>query len=195
MGSKFREKIMRKLKLQMQISVDGFVAGPEGELDWMTWVWDKELEKYTDNLTDSVDTILLGRKMTTGFVNYWSKVTEDPSTHEYEFAQKMMNYKKFVFSRTIEKSDWKNTDLAEKDTIKFINDLKKKKGKDIIVYGGADFVSSLIKNRLIDVYHLFVNPAALGKGLRIFDNVEDTMKLKLDESKAFKCGIVVNKYV
>jgi dihydrofolate reductase len=187
---------MRKLKLQVQMSVDGYVAGPEGELDWMTWVWDKKLEKFTEDLNDSVDTILLGRKMTAGFVEHWSKITEDPSSKDYEFAQKMMNYKKYVFSRTLEKSDWKNTDLAERDSGKFITDLKKKKtGKDIIVYGGADLVSSLIKNRLIDEYYLFVNPAALGKGLRIFDNVEDTMKLKLEWSKAFECGIVVNKYV
>ncbi len=185
---------MRKLKLQMQMSVDGFVAGPNGELDWMLWEWDKELENYVDDLTDSIDTILLGRKMTDGFISYWSNAVKNPAAREYPFARKMIDTPKIVFSKTLKESPWDNTTLAKGDTTDFINHLKEKQGKDIIVYGGAGFVSSLINSGLIDEYHLFINPAAIGKGLRIFDAAENKIKLKTAGSIAFKCGIVQNIY-
>ena len=79
---------MRKLKLQVQMSVDGFVARPNGELDWMKWDWDDELKNYVNQLTDSADTILLGRKMTDGFISYWSNVK--PESEEYLFAKKWL---------------------------------------------------------------------------------------------------------
>lgn len=183
---------MRKLKLQMQMSIDGFVAGPKGELEWMTWNWDNELNNYVKELTDSVDTILLGRKMTDGFVSYWSNVKSD--SEEYTFAKKMLDKPKIVFTKTLERSKWANTILAKKDISEEINRLKKQQGKSIIVYGGAGFVSSLIKNNLIDEYHLFINPTMIGKGLTIFGNLNESMKLKLVNSIGFECGIVVNKY-
>ncbi len=192
---------MRKLKLQVQISVDGFVGGPNGELDWMTWDWGDDIKKYVNDLHDKIDTILLGRKMTDGFVGHWTSVIEkrDESTKElrenYEFAKKMIDTPKVVFTRTLEKSEWKNTTLAKGDLTEEVNKLKNQNSKgDIIVYGGAGFVSSLIKNNLIDEYYLFINPTAIGKGLEIFGSLEDKMKLKLIKSQSFECGIVVNHY-
>ena len=75
-----------------------------------------------------------------------------------------------------------------------VNQLKKQNGKSIIVYGGASFVSSLIKNNLIDEYHLFINPTAIGKGLTIFNGLKSNLNLKLIKSTAFDCGIVVNQF-
>jgi len=184
----------RKLKLQMQMTVDGFVAGPNGELDWMTWNWDDKLKKYVGELTDSVDTILLGRKMTDGFISHWSNVTLDPNNPEYAAAKIFVDTPKVVFTKTLKSHNWTNTALAKGDLAEEVNRLKEQKGKDIIVYGGANFVSSLVKNNLIDEYYLFINPTAIGKGMEIFNKVEDTMKLKLVNSIAFECGIVVNKY-
>src|SRR6266498_3372877 len=104
---------MKKLKLQVQMSVDGFVGGPNRELDWMTWNWDDKLKKYVDDLTDTVDTILLGRKMTEGFISHWSDIVrnkpEDPS---HPFAKKMIDKPKVVFTKTLDKSTWENTVLA-----------------------------------------------------------------------------------
>lgn len=191
---------MRKLKLQVQISIDGFVAGPEGELDWMTWNWDDEIKKYVNNLHSAIDTILLGRKMTDGFITHWSSVVDkrDESTKElkenYEFAKKMIEIPKVVFTKTVNEHNWINTTLAKGDLTEEIKKLKEKSGKDIIVYGGAGFVSSLVKNNLIDEYYLFINPTAIGKGLEIFGSLNNKMNLKLTESIAFKCGIVLNKY-
>jgi dihydrofolate reductase len=181
---------MRKLKLQMQLSVDGFVAGPNGELDWMTWNWSDDIKKYVGDLTDSVDTILLGRKMTDGFISHWSKVAKDTDDPEYTAAKKFVELPKIVFSRTLNKSIWDNTDIATGDYVQFINQLKKKSGKDIIVYGGAGFVSSLIKNNLIDEYHLFINPTAIGRGLEIFKDLNKKLNLKLVNTRIFSNGVV-----
>jgi dihydrofolate reductase len=186
---------MRKLKLQVQMTIDGFVAGPKGELDWMTWTWDDELINYVSELTDSVDTILLGRKMTDGFISHWANVTKNPDNPEYSAAKKFVELPKIVFSRTLNKSIWDNTVIAKGDYVEYINGLKEKSGKDIIVYGGADFVSSLVRKNLIDEYHLFINPSSIGTGMTIFNNIDDKLNLKLIESNAFECGIVMNKYI
>lgn len=180
---------MRKLKLQMQITVDGFVAGPEGQLDWMTWEMDEKLIAFINQLTDSSDTILLGRKMTEGFVNYWEGVK--PDSPEYEFAQKMVNTPKVVFSRTVKSVNGRNVRVENRPLVEAVNELKGRGGKDIIVYGGASFVSSLIENRLIEELNLFVNPIAIGAGLRIFGK---RTPMTLKASTAYASGIVVNRY-
>lgn len=185
---------MRKLKLQMQLSVDGFVARENGALDWMTWDRDDDLLKYITDLTDSVDTILMGRKMTNDFIVYWLTVLKNPGSDEFPFAQKMIDIPKVVFTRTVDQHDWINTTLAKGDLVEEVNELKKKNGKGIVVYGGAGFVSSLIKENLIDEYHLFVNPTAIGKGMQIFNQVNNKFPLRLVNSTKFKPGIVINQY-
>ena len=187
---------MRKLKLQVQISLDGFVGRQNGDLDWMTWNWSEDIKKYVVDLTNSVDTILLGRKMTDAFITHWEDfVKNKPDSEEYPFAKQMVDYHKVVFTKTLDKSVWENTTLAKGDVIDEVNKIKNQNSKkDIIVYGGAGFVSSLIKNNLIDEYHLFINPTAIGKGLEIFKDVESKLSLKLTKSTPFNCGIVVNQY-
>src|SRR4051794_37682964 len=157
---------MKRLRLQMQITVDGFVAGPEGELDWMTWEMDEKAIAFVNQLTDGSDTILMGRKMTPGFVQYWESV--QPGDPQYAFAQKMVNIPKVVFSRTIDHIDGRNVRVQNGPLVEAVNQLKSESGKDLIVYGGATFVSSLIENDLIDELNLVVNPTAIGNGLRIF---------------------------
>lgn len=185
---------MRKLKLQVQMSVDGYVAGPNGELDWMVWNWDDQLKDYVNKLTEPVDCILLGRKMTDGFIAHWATVAANPDDPEYLSGKKFTNTKKVVFTKTLDKSEWANTDIANGDLVDEINKLKNQDGKDIIVYGGATFVSSLIKEGLIDEYHLFINPTALGKGLTIFKGLEERQDLILAKSTPYDCGIVVHRY-
>ena len=176
----------------MQLSVDGFVAGPEGQLDWMTWEMDEKLIQFINQLTDSSDTILLGRKMTEGFIAYWEGVVSNqPDSPEFSFAQKMVNIPKIVFSKTLNGIVGKNTVLENGDLINAVNKLKNQNGKDIIVYGGASFVSDLIKNNLIDELNLFTNPVAIGKGLKIFS---DRTAFQLVNSTAYTCGIVVTQF-
>lgn len=186
---------MRKLKLQVQITVDGYVAGPNGEMEWMNFTQDDALEAHINALTDSSDTILLGRKMTDGFVNYWTDVvTNHPESREFAFANKMVDTPKVVFTKTLTQSPWANTVLATGDLVDEITNLKKQDGKDIIVYGGATFVSALIKHRLIDEYHLFVNPTAIGTGMSIFSQLDQNLPLTLVKATPFACGEVVLQY-
>ena len=182
---------MRKLKLQVQMTTDGFVAGPDGQLDWMTFAMDPQLIAFITQLTDSSDTILLGRKMTPGFVHYWEAVIDKPESPEYVFAQKMVNTPKIVFSKTVQRMDGKNVRVENGDLVDAVKQLKNQPGKDIVVYGGATFVSSLIKEGLIDELNFFVNPVAIGDGLRIFHGRK---KLTLTSSTQYACGIVVNTY-
>jgi dihydrofolate reductase len=185
---------LRKLKLQVQISVDGFIAGPNGEMDWMVWNWDDKLKKYVSELTEPVDTIILGRKMTDGFVSYWSDIMTKPDDPFYAFAKKMIETPKVVFTKTLNKSQWANTAIATGYLTDEIMKLKSENGKDIIVYGGATFDSSLIKAGLIDEFHLFINPAAIGSGMAIFKHINETQKFTLVKSTPFDCGIVELHY-
>ncbi|MBK8618062.1 MAG: dihydrofolate reductase [Anaerolineales bacterium] len=179
---------MRKLKLQVQMTVDGFIAGPNGEMDWTSAEWDNELKKYVGGLTESVDCIILGRKLAQGFIPYWA------SHPEQEGADIFNGTKKVVFTKTLEKSEWTDTVLAKGDLVEEITQLKKQAGQDMIAYGGAAFVSALIKHGLIDELHLFINPTAIGSGMTIFKELDGRQNLKLVKSTSFDCGIVVLKY-
>ncbi|MCC6461422.1 MAG: dihydrofolate reductase family protein [Saprospiraceae bacterium] len=182
---------MRKLKLQVQISIDGFIAGPQGEMDWMTWNWDNELAQYVTDLTEPVDCILLGRVLAEGFIPVWESRLAEPEAPDAAFAGKMVHTPKVVFSKTLDRIEWNNTTLAKQDLATEIMALKQQPGQDIIAYGGATFVSNLIEQGLIDELHLFVNPAALGNGMRIF---KDRTAFHLVQCKGFECGIVVLHY-
>ena len=184
-------KVMRKLRLQVQISIDGCIAGPNNEMDWL--VWDDNYIKYLNEITESVDTIIMGRKMVDEFIPYWTEVMNKPDDPWNAFAKKMVEIPKVVFTKTLYKSEWANTDIATGDLKDEITKLKNLDGGDIIVYGGASFDSSLIKGKLIDEFYLFVNPIVIGKGKTIFKNLE-IQKLRLIESKVFDCGLVLLHY-
>lgn len=182
---------MRTLKLQMQLTVDGCVAGPKGQLDWMTWDFDDQLGAFVNDLTDSSSTILLGRKMTPGFVSHWERIAANPAHAEHEFARKMVDLEKVVFSRTVDHVDGQNVRVHRGDLDEGVDAIKRQPGKDIVVYGGATFVASLIEHNLIDELNLFVNPIAIADGLRVFTA---RTPLRLVSSTAYPCGIVVSTY-
>jgi len=182
---------MRKLKLQMQITVDGYVAGPQGQLDWITFDMDERLLAFINEMIDTSDTILLGRKMTPGFVDYWEDVMGNPRGPEYPFAEKMVRTPKVVFSKTVDHMHGKNVRVENADLGEAVNRLKRQTGKDLIVYGGATFVSSLIDHGLIDELNLFMNPVAIADGMRIFHG---RRPLELTRSTSYPCGVVVNAY-
>jgi dihydrofolate reductase len=180
---------MRKLKLQVQITVNGFIGGPNGELDWATWNWSDDIKAYITELTYSMDTIILGRKLAEGFVPYWADVKANPDHPENEAGRSFTDTPKIVFSKTLNKSLWDNTTIINGDLVSEIKKLKDKPGKSIIAYGGAEFVSSLVKENLIDEYYLFVNPVVIKEGLTIFDKISDMKKFSLVDAKHFDCGI------
>jgi dihydrofolate reductase len=189
-------KVMRKLRLQVQISIDGCIAGPNNEMDWLLWddiLSDDNYIKYLNEITESVDTIIMGRKMVDEFIPYWTEVMNKPDDPWNAFSKKMVEIPKVVFTKTLYKSEWANTDIATGDLKDEITKLKNLDDGDIIVYGGASFDSSLIKEKLIDEFYLFVNPIVIGNGKTIFKNLE-IQKLTLIESKVFDCGLVLLHY-
>ena len=178
---------MVKLKLQMQLSIDGFVASPDGQMDWAVWDWDRELKDYVEGITSDVDCIVLGRKLAQGFIPYWA-------SHPNEEGADFMNAaRKVVFSKSLKESEWENTSIAKGNLIHEIKTLKNENGKDLIAYGGAEFVTSLIENDLIDEYHLFINPSIIGKGLGIF-GIANKKSLQAKSARLFDCGIVLVQY-
>jgi dihydrofolate reductase len=168
--------------------------GPNNEQDWMVWEGDEKIKECESRIHEPVDTILLGRKMTSEFISYWSNVMNKPGDPDYAFAKKMMQTPKIVFTKTLNKSEWPNTRLATGDLKDEITKLKNKDGGDIIVYGGASFDSSLIKENLIDEYYLFVNPVAIGNGKPIFRDLKEIRNLSRIESMPFDSGIVLLHY-
>lgn len=187
---------MRKLKLQIQLSLDGYCAGPNGELDWMVWNFDDELKKHLNEQTAPVDCILLGRKLAVGFIPTWEARRQEPAGEDPAFVEKMNNTSKIVFSNTLNQTDlkvigWNNTTIAEKNLIWEIKSLKEQDGGDIIMYGGNNFASNVIAENLIDEYNLYIHPVAIGKGLAPFPHKTN---LRLVQSKAFPCGIVWLQY-
>ena len=185
---------MRKLKLQVQMSVDGFISGLNGEMEWLASNWSDDIQNYVDEITKPVDTILLGKNLATGFIPHWAAVAKDSENPEQEAGIKYSETPKIVFSKTLTKSEWENTTVENGDFIKRIHELKNQAGNDIIVYGGGQFVSSLIREKLIDELHLFINPAIIGKGMPIFNEVNSMQQLEIMKTIQFECGIVLLKY-
>lgn len=187
---------MRKIKLQIQLSLDGFVCGPNGEMDWMVWEWDDVLKNYAGELTNSADTFLMGRATGEGMAMYWPTVATNPESKEEDkwMADKLNTLPKVVFSRTITSINWTNVRVAN-DIVDEVRELKKEPGKDIVLYGGASLVSSFIRENLIDEYHLFINPAVIGKGKAIFNNLKERMNLKLVKTTPSTTGIVILQYL
>lgn len=185
---------MRKLKLQVQMTVDGFIAGTNNEMDWMRFPWTEDILAYVREITNPVDTILLGKNLAQGFIPHWENVVKNPNDPEYEGGVKYTETAKVVFTKSLNQSIWSNTILAKGELESEVNALKNKSGGDMIAYGGGKFVSSLIQHNLIDEYHLFINPTAIGKGMTIFNGLDKDLKLNLVKSTSFDCGIVVLHY-
>lgn len=191
---------MRKLILQMQMSVDGFV-GTDSDYDWRVWNWgddnrwDEALKRDFNAHFRSVDTILLSRKMVEeGYLSHWGNAAKRyPQDSFYAFAQRIIDVQKVVPSDKLEKSRWERTVVRSGDLTREVRALKAEEGNSIAVFGGAGFASALIAAGLVDEFQFYINPAALGIGRGIFDEA-GFRKLRLLGSKAYECGIMVNRY-
>ena len=182
---------MRKIKVVEWISLDGFFSGLKGETDW--FVMDEGTGQHLSNLFKSFDTIILGQVTYKMFSAYWPK--PDPADgNPKELTDFMNNSRKVVFSKTLDKAEWHNTDVFKSITMKEIKKLKRESGKDIVIFGSGSIVSKLTKLNLIDDYHFLVNPVFLGKGKPIFKNTEAKSTLKLVDSKTFDCGNIMLHY-
>lgn len=176
---------MRKVFWQMMASLDGFMEGPNRELDWH--VVDEDFNRYVAGMLDSIDTILLGRVTYQLFADYW------PSASDPE-APAMNELAKIVFSRTLENVEWKNSRLARGSVAEEVARLKQQPGKDIALFGSADLASTFLRLGLIDEYRILVNPIVLGEGKPMFKDVRDRTSLKLSTTKTLGSGVVILSY-
>ena len=179
---------MRTFKLQVQTTVDGYMAGPNGEMDWMKFPWSDDVGAYIAAMTKSVDTIVLGRRLAEGFIPAWASGPEGEAQESIDW---MNNTPKVVISNSLTESPWpdSNAVIANGDLATTIGDLKARPGGDLIAYGGGTLVSSLLAEGLLDELHLFVNPAAIGAGMPVFPNLDANQQLRVVAVQPFECGI------
>jgi dihydrofolate reductase len=177
---------VRKFMLQVQTTVDGYMGGPNGEMDWTTFPWTEDINAHIDALTAKVDCIVLGRKLAEGFIPAWASGPEGEDQASIDW---MNDTPKVVISNSLTESPWENAVVAGGDLVDTVTELKAQPGGDIIAYGGSTLVSNLIANGLLDELHLFVNPTAIGAGLPVFAGVDAYQRLRLVGARPFDCGI------
>ena len=182
---------MRKLIYSMRVSLDGFIAGPGGEIDWSAP--DEELHRFHNQQMREIGAHLFGRRLYE-VMTYWETADENPSIPEYEleFARIWKDVPKIVFSKTLEKVEG-NARLVRGGVAEEVAELKEQPGKDLAV-GGAGLASTLIKQGLVDEYRLFVSPVVLGAGTPYFPALEDRINLELVETRTFGSRVVYLRY-
>jgi dihydrofolate reductase len=187
---------MRKIIVTMWITLDGFVAGPKGEMDWVTSIYDETMGKYEDDVVSGADTLFLGRVTYQSFAGSWPKMAENTSVPEEvrTYARKLNAMRKVVFSRSLDKVEWNNSTLSREIVPEEIQRMKQESGKDMLVYGSASIVRALTNLRLIDEYQLLFHPVFLAGGKRLFEGLNEKTKLKLTRSKAHPSGVVLACY-
>ncbi|MBS4196505.1 dihydrofolate reductase family protein [Lederbergia citri] len=176
---------MRKLIVQELVSLDGFFAGSNGEIDWHHV--DDEYDEYAKGFLNSVDLLLFGRVTYHLMENFWPTATND-------IAYKMNTLPKIVFSTKLEKVQWQNTRLIKENIVEEVKQLKQLPGKDMAILGSADLASYLMNAGLVDEFQITIVPVVLGNGKPLFKDIHDRVGMKLLRSKMFKSGNVLLYY-
>jgi dihydrofolate reductase len=182
---------MRKLIYSMGVSLDGFIAGPAGEIDWSPP--DEELHRFHNRQMREVGAHLCGRRLYETMV-YWETADQNPSATDYEleFARIWKDTPKIVFSKTLETVEG-NARLVRDGVAEEVAKLKEQPGNDLAV-GGATLASTCIELGLIDEYRLFVNPVVLGGGTPYFPALDERINLELVETRTFGSRVVYLRY-
>ena len=180
---------MRRIIAALQTSVDGFIEGPNGELDW-AMAEDEETWIDMNETLSLVDTFILGRGMYPAYEQYWLALLANPTgtKNENAYARHADKIPHIVLSKTLDKVAWKVTRIVR--TVEEIRKMKQQPGKDMLTFGGATLVSSLMNLGLIDEFRLMVNPIILGGGKALFKDVKERQSLKLIRAKPLKSGKV-----
>ena len=173
---------MRKIILDLAVTLDGFIEGPNGEIDWC--IMDDDMN--FDGFLSTIDAIFYGR------VSYdmWGNFQPDTASSEAEKSlwSAVHSKKKYVFSRK-QKQD-RNATYISANIANHVAEIKQEEGKDIWLYGGARLIKEFISLNLIDVYRMSIHPVVLGAGKPLFANIEQRIKLKLVEVNSFRSGVV-----
>lgn len=189
---------MKRLILQMQMSVDGFVAASDSQLDWTLWdwgpecPWDSKLKQRFNDTLAGIDTVLLSRPMAPSYIDHWTRMAEaragDP---DYAFTRHVVAAHKRVLSRSPGKIHKPRTTIGHGPLPDEVATLKQQPGGDIICFGGVTLASALLDAGVVDELQLYVNPAAIVAGRSIFGTAR---RLRCIDATAHDCGIVVQRY-
>ena len=185
---------MRNLIFFMHTSLDGFVAGLNGEMNWIKV--DDAMFDFVATMTDKADTALYGRVTYEMMQSYWPTAGDKPNAtkHDKEHSNWYNNVSKVVLSKTIQETGLHNTKVISDHLSDNINKLKQQNGKNILIFGSPGASQSLLNEGLIDEFWLFVNPIILGQGMPLFKGITGMVKLKLVESKTFAGGVIALHY-
>ncbi|XJR88071.1 dihydrofolate reductase family protein [Elizabethkingia anophelis] len=177
---------MKKIVLNLAVSLDGFIEGPNGETDWCIMADDMGFEDFLQ----SIDTIFYGRVSYDAWGNYQPESDADAS--EKDMWNEIHSKQKIVFSHQ-DRSD-ENANFITSDIIDKVDEIKKQNGKDIWLYGGANLIKTFIRLGLIDVYKISLHPVVLGKGKPLFEDLKNRIGLKLLDTRIFKSGVIELTY-
>jgi dihydrofolate reductase len=188
---------MKKIISFMHISLDGFVAGPNGEMNWIKV--DEEIFDHVGKRISEGDTALYGRVTYQMMENYWPAAGDKPTAtrHDMEHSKWYSKVHKVVLSTTMKEEGLTNTKIISGNLSDSINEIKQSRNgnsKDILLFGSPTATHSLIQLNLIDGYWLFVNPIILGQGIPLFEDIKDKIKLKLLTTRQFACGVTELNY-
>ncbi|MBI1344585.1 MAG: dihydrofolate reductase [Terrimonas sp.] len=185
---------MKKLIFSMHLSLDGFVAGPNGEMDWIRV--DEEIFDFVGKLTAQADTALYGRRTYEMMQAYWPGAGEAPdaSKHDKEHSAWYNNVTKIVLSHTLKAEGLEKTRVLAGHLSEHIGSLKIGPGKDILVFGSPGAIQSLFREKLVDEYWLFVNPVILGAGISLFKDTGTRISMEFISAQTFSCGVIALHY-
>lgn len=181
---------MRKLVYFMHTSLDGFVAGPKGEMDWINV--DDEIFEYAGRQTREADTALYGRITYEMMQSYWPTAEHQPnaSAHDVEHSRWYNSVTKIVISKSLQGKTLPDTIIIGDNLEDSIKELKQRNGRNILMFGSPQTAHALMHHNLIDEYWVFVNPVILGEGIPLFSSIRERLTLKLAECKVFSSGVV-----
>jgi dihydrofolate reductase len=177
---------MRKVVLDLAVSLDGFIEGPNGEIDWC--VMDDDMD--FDGFLSGIDIIFYGRISYDAWGNFHPG--QDATEFELKLWQSVHSKEKYVFSRESRQED--NVTFITSDIANKVAEIKSRNGKDIWLYGGAGLIKTFIQLGLVDVYRISVHPIALGSGKPLFEDLKDRVKFNLIKANTFRSGVVQLTY-
>jgi dihydrofolate reductase len=187
---------MRKVILSVNITMDGLMAGPNGELDWHYEYWSAEMAESSSAILSNIGTIIVGRVTYLALLQYWSQIAVSPlsSAADRYYAHLLCGIPKVVFSNTLTVVNRYQSSLVKGSLQEEVMALKRQPGKNIISWGGINMAYSLIKAGLVDVYLLWVAPVILNTGVPLFRETKEWDKLKLMKTQHFSNGVVLYYY-
>ncbi|HMU46333.1 MAG TPA: dihydrofolate reductase family protein [Chitinophagaceae bacterium] len=186
---------MRKIISFTHISLDGFLAGPNGEMNWIKI--DDEIFAHVEKRISQGDTALYGRVTYDMMESYWPTAADKPNAtrHDIEHSKWYGKSHKIVLSKTMKDSNLANTTIISDNLADSIHKIKQQGNNEILLFGSPTATHALMQLNLIDGYWMFVNPIILGKGIPLFKNIKDTIKLKLMTSRIFTSGVTELSYI